>query len=142
MKKVQAINFLDENKKEATYFRILITLLIILLLFQVISYMKSINELESEINEIKSSINIKKPKVEVEKSTLLEDTKIVYDLLGFSNVDSVSIENNKVALEGKCENLEMLDELKAMDNIKDVSINSVEKQDDKYLFKVIYHIGG
>ena len=43
--------------------------------------------------------------MKLEKSTLIKDTNKVYDLLGFKNVERLSFKNNKVNIEGKCENL-------------------------------------
>ena len=81
-------------------------------------------------------------KTENKKSTLLNDTNKIYDLLGFSNVERLSVENNKVSIEGKCKSLEILDELKSMDSIKNFSITSVENKNNKLYFHAIYEIGG
>ena len=79
---------------------------------------------------------------EFRKSTLIKDTNKVYDLLGFKNVDRLSFENNKVNIEGKCKSLDILEELKSMDNIEKFSITSVENKNKKFYFKAVYQIGG
>ena len=79
---------------------------------------------------------------EIEKSTLIKDTSKVYKLLGFKNVDRLVIENNKVKVEGRCKDLDILEDLKSMDNIKNFSITNVEYKNKKYYFNATYEIGG
>lgn len=143
MKKYNMINFLKKEKTEEKYFKCTIIILIYLLTFQSYTYIKSINTLKEDISNTKSSIQSTiVSKTENKKSTLIQDTNKVYDLLGFSNVDRLSIENNKVSIEGKCKSLKKLDELKSMDNIKNFSITSVENKNNKLYFNAVYEIGG
>lgn len=143
MKKENLINFLKEERQEEKYFKCTIIILIYLLVFQIYGKLQSINNLNGEINNAKLIVQ---PKVEVKyenkKSTLMKDTKKVYDLLGFSNIENLSIENDKVSIEGKCKDLKILEELKSMDNIKNFAITSVENKNKKFYFYATYKIGG
>lgn len=143
MKKNKIINFLKEEKQEEKVFKCTVIILIYLLIFQTYTNIKSINNLQEEIsntklitqsNEVLESKN--------KKSTLIKDTNKIYDLLGFSNVEKLSVEKNKVSIEGKCKSLKKLDELKSMDNIKNFSITSVENKNNKLYFHAVYEIGG
>ena len=143
MKKNNLINFLKEEKQEEKYFKCTVIILIYLLIFQSYTSIKSINNLKEEINNTKviaQSTKILESKNK--KSTLIKDTNKVYDLLGFSNIKRLSFENNKVNIEGKCEDLEILNKLKSMDNINNFSITSVENKNNKLYFHAVYEIGG
>lgn len=143
MKKYKVINFLKEEKTEDKYFKCTVIILIYLLVFQIYTNIKYINDLQEQINntklETKSRTVINS---EDKKSTLIKDSKKIYDLLGVSNVDRLTVENNKVYIEGKCKNLEILDKLKSMNNIKNFSITSVENKNSKLYFNVVCEIGG
>lgn len=143
MKNNKNINFLKEEKQEEKILKCTVIILIYLLIFQTYTSIKSINNLKEEINNTKlitQSNEVLKSKNK--KSTLVKDTNKVYDLLGFSNVEKLSVENNKVSIEGKCKSLKNLDELKSMDNIKNFSITSVENKNNKLYFHAVYEIGG
>lgn len=143
MKKSKPINFLKEDKKEENLFKCTVIILICLLVFQIYTNVKSINNLEEEIsnmNDIGETAVISE--VENKKVTLIEDTSKVYELLGTSNVDRLSVQSNKVSIEGTCKNLEVLEELKSMEKVKNFSINSIENKNNKFYFQVVYEIGG
>lgn len=143
MRKKILINFFKEEKQEEKYFKCTVIILIYLLIFQSYTSIKSINNLKEEINNTKTitQSNVVQ-KAENKKSTLVNDTNKIYDILGFSNVERLSVENNKVSIEGKCESLEILDKLKSMENIKNFSITNVENKNNKLYFHAIYEIGG
>lgn len=143
MKKSNLINFLKEEKQEEKFLKCTIVILIYLLVFQIYTNMKSINILNDEINNTKSIIKstvVQENKNK--KSTLIKDANKIYDLLGFSNVERLSIENNKVSIEGKCKKLDILEEIRSMENINNFSIKSVENKNNKFYFHVVYEIGG
>lgn len=143
MKKNKSINFLKEEKQEEKIFKCTVIILIYLLIFQTYTNIKAVNNLKEEINYTKLMTQSNEvQKSENKKSTLIKDTNKIYDLLGFSNVEKLSVENNKVSIEGKCKNLKKLDELKSMDNIKNFSIASVENKNNKLYFHAVYEIGG
>lgn len=143
MRKKALINFFKEEKREEKYFKCTVIILIYLLIFQSYTSIKSINNLKEDINNTKTIVqsNVEQM-VEKKKSTLVNDTNEIYNLLGFSNVERLSVENNKVSIEGKCKSLEILDKLKSMDNIKNFSVTNVENKNNKLYFHVIYEIGG
>jgi len=143
MKKNKNINFLKEEKQEEKIFKCTVIILIYLLIFQTYTNIKAVNNLKEEINNTKLMTQSNEVlKLENKKSTLIKDTNKIYDLLGFSNVEKLSVENNKVSIEGKCKNLKKLDELKSVNNIKNFSIASVENKNNKLYFHAVYEIGG
>lgn len=143
MKKFKTINFLKEEKKEEKYFKCIFIILLYLLIFQCYSNIQYIKNLKEEIKNSKPLIQSKHlVNNEIEKSTLIKDTSKVYKLLGFKNVDRLVIENNKVKVEGRCKDLDILEDLKSMDNIKNFSITNVEYKNKKYYFNATYEIGG
>ena len=143
MKKIKTINFLKEEKKEEKYFKCILVILLYLLIFQCYNNIQSIKNLKEEIKNSKPLIQYKHlVNNEIEKSTLIKYTSKVYKLLGFKNVDRLVIENNKVKVEGRCKDLDILEDLKSMDNIKNFSITNVEYKNKKYYFNATYEIGG
>ena len=143
MKKIKTINFLKEEKKEEKYFKCIFIILLYLLIFQCYSNIKYIKNLKEEIKNSKPLIqSTHLVNNEIEKSTLIKDTSKVYKLLGFKNVDRLVIENNKVKVEGRCKDLDILEDLKSMDSIKNFSITNVEYKNKKYYFNATYEIGG
>lgn len=134
---------MKEEKQEEKIFKCTVIILMYLLIFQTYTNIKAVNNLKEEINYTKLMTQSNEVlKSENKKSTLIKDTNKIYDLLGFSNVEKLSVENNKVSIEGKCKNLKKLDELKSMDNIKNFSIASVENKNNKLYFHAVYEIGG
>ena len=143
MKKIKLINFFKEEKKEEKFFKCTLIILAYMLIFQCYNNIQIIKNLQEEINISKSLIQSKSlVNNEIRKSTLIKDTNKVYDLLGFKNVDRLSFENNKVNIEGKCKNLDILEELKSMDDIEKFSITSVENKNKTFYFKAVYSRGG
>ena len=143
MKKIKTINFLKEEKKEEKYFKCILVILLYLLIFQCYNNIQSIKNLKEEIKNSKPLIqSTHLVNNEIEKSTLIKDTSKVYKLLGFKNVDRLVIENNKVKVEGRCKDLDILEDLKSMDSIKNFSITNVEYKNKKYYFNATYEIGG
>ena len=143
MKKFKTINFLKEEKKEEKYFKCIFIILLYLLIFQCYSNIQYIKNLKEEIKNSKPLIqSTHLVNNEIEKSTLIKDTSKVYRLLGFKNVDRLVIENNKVKVEGRCKDLDILEDLKSMDSIKNFSITNVEYKNKKYYFNATYEIGG
>ena len=139
----KTINFLKEEKKEEKYFKCILVILLYLLIFQCYNNIQSIKNLKEEIKNSKPLIQSKHlVNNEIEKSTLIKDTSKVYKLLGFKNVDRLVIENNKVKVEGRCKDLDILEDLKSMDSIKNFSITNVEYKNKKYYFNATYEIGG
>ena len=113
------------------------------MIFQCYNNIQYIKNLKEEIKNSKPLIQYKHlVNNEIEKSTLIKDTSKVYKLLGFKNVDRLVIENNKVKVEGRCKDLDILEDLKSMDNIKNFSITNVEYKNKKYYFNATYEIGG
>ena len=140
MKKIKLINFLKEEKREEKYFKCTLIILVYLLLFQCYSHIQNIKDLNEEIKNNKLLIQSEKM-VNTEnknrKSTLIKDSNKIYDILGSENVDRLSVENNKVEIEGQCKSLDILDNIKNMNNIKNFSVTNVESKKNKFYFQAI-----
>lgn len=145
MKKVKTINFLEGDRSQEKLFKCTIIILLYLSAFQSYRLINQIITLQEEIEHIKNISQeeaIKVSNMENKNITLMKDINAIYTLLGFSNVERLYMENNMVNIEGKCSDLKVLDELKEMENINNLSVNSVEKKGQKYSFQVMYEIGG
>lgn len=143
MRKYMTINFLKEEKQEEKYFKCTLIILIYILIFQTYASIKQINNLRDEINNLelenqtRAVVNIRNT-----KSTFIKDTNKIYELLGTSNIDRLIFENNKIYIEGQCENLNVLDELTTIENIKKFSVTNIENKDQILYFNVVCDIGG
>lgn len=145
MKKIKMINFLEEDRSEEKLFKCTIIILICLVSFQSYRLINEIINLQEEVKQIKNTSQegvIKVSNIEDKNITLMKDIDKIYKLLGHSNIERLYMESNMVNIEGKCIDLEILDELKEMENINNLSVNSIEKKGKKYSFQVMYEIGG
>lgn len=145
MKNIKTINFLQEDKTDEKLFKCVLSILICVLIFEIYVGIKSISNLQNDIKETKLAIKqeiIEKDKVNNKKSTLIKDTNKIYNLLGFSNIQRLYVDNGKAYIDGRCENLNILQDLKDIEGINNLSINSVEKNDKGYSFQAVYEIGG
>lgn len=143
MGKYKAINFLKEEKREEKYFKCTLIILIYVLIFQTYTNIKYINNLRDEINNFKlEDKTTTVTDIKNVKSTFIKDTNKIYELLGVSNIDRLTLENNKIYIEGQCEKLNVLDGLKMIDNIKKISVINVESKDERLYFNVVCDIGG
>lgn len=142
IKNRKMINFLDE-KKEEKYFKCVLIILIYLLIFQGYRNIQSVKNLNDEIKNNKMLIQQDNfVNNDVVRSTLIKDTHKIYKSLGLKNIDRLLVEKNKVKIKGKCKNLDSLEKLKSMDNIKNLSITNIKHKGDKFYFNATYEVGG
>lgn len=142
IKNRKMINFLDE-KKEEKYFKCVLIILIYLLIFQGYRNIQSVKNLNDEIKNNKMLIQQDNfVNNDVVRSTLIKDTHKIYKSLGLKNIDRLLFEKNKVKIKGKCKNLDLLEKLKSMDNIKNLSITNIKHKGDKFYFNATYEVGG
>lgn len=142
IKNRKMINFLDE-KKEEKYFKCVLIILIYLLIFQGYRNIQSVKNLNDEIKNNKMLIQQENlVNNDVVRSTLIKDTHKIYKSLGLKNIDRLLFEKNKVKIKGKCKNLDLLEKLKSMDNIKNLSITNIKHKGDKFYFNATYEVGG
>lgn len=142
IKNRKMINFLDEKKQEK-YFKCVLIILIYLLIFQGYRNIQSVKNLNDEIKNNKMLIQQDNfVNNDVVRSTLIKDTHKIYKSLGLKNIDRLLFEKNKVKIKGKCKNLDLLEKLKSMDNIKNLSITNIKHKGDKFYFNATYEVGG
>lgn len=143
MKNKKLINFIKKDKNEEKYFIGTLTILIYLIIFQSYTQIQSIKSLEEEVKNNKTLIQSKElVNTESKRYTLVEDSNKIYNLLGFENVNRISVEKGKVEIEGQCDNLDVLNEIKSIDNVENFSITNVENKNNNFYFNVTYEIGG
>ena len=99
-----------------------------------------------EINRIEQYIDkhdIKENKTIENKlnTTILKQVKDIYSIIGYSNIDEYICMNNYIEIQGKCKNIEILDSITNIDNIKNYSIENLKRENEYYIFRVKYEIG-
>jgi type IV pilus assembly protein PilN len=143
MKKYETLNFFEENNNRSIYISRLLMLCIIIFTFLNLSVNTiKLRRLESNINhhEIENACNDEVEYVQ-EKNIDLNQVKFMYSLFGVSNINEMTILKDNVQVQGKCTDLNILEEIKNNDNIKKSSLDSITKEDDSYIFKLKYQTG-
>ena len=57
-------------------------------------------------------------------------------------IQSIYSDSNKIQIQGYCEDTEVLQRISDLENISNFNIQSLQKKDEKYFFKIEYTIGG
>ena len=143
MKKYETLNFFEENNNISIYIRRLLTLCIIIFTFLNLSVNTiKLRKLESNINHNEVE-NVSNDEVEYvqEKNIDLDQIKFIYSLFGVSNINEMTILKDNVQVQGKCTDLNILEEIKNNDNVKNSSLDSITKEGDSYIFKLKYQTG-
>ncbi|UWD49519.1 hypothetical protein NYR90_04620 [Clostridioides difficile] len=145
MKTYKTINFSNGFKETKQYnkiYKITIILILTCISLKMFMYMKSINELENYISNNKSITESKYtvPKLEETKEKFskikLDEIKKIYEIVGTDNITKISIDKNKMEIEGICDNLDILDSLKKINYIKYYYIDSIIRDGEYYKFRI------
>ncbi|MGO0884368.1 hypothetical protein ACTPDI_16450 [Clostridioides difficile] len=145
MKTYKTINFANGFKETKQYnkvYKITIILILTCISLKIFMYMKSINELENYISNNKSITESKytAPKLEETKEKFskikLDEIKKIYEIVGTDNITKISIEKNKMEIEGICDNLDILENLRKIKYIKDYYIDSIIRDGEYYKFRI------
>lgn len=147
MKKYKTINFLEENKNEKKnnkLYRIAMVLFLLYLSNNIYSGLKEIQNLEIYINK---NLNNNIDTIEVmayKDSNVIEINNIqqIYGSIGKNNITSLIANNSNLEIEGKCVDLNILDNIKNYEFIKSMSVNKIVKEGDAYIFNVSYELVG
>lgn len=145
MKAYKTINFLNgfkETKRYNKIYKITIISILICVSLKMFMYMKSINELENyishnkPINESKYTVpNLEKIKEKFSRIKL-DEIKKIYEIVGTDNITKISIDKNKMEMEGVCDNLDILDNLRKINYIKYYYIDSIIRDGECYKFRI------
>lgn len=145
MKVYKTINFLNGLKKTkpcSKVYKVMIVLILTCILFKSFMYVKSINELENYINQNKL-VNEAKRTVPTTVKTRekfskikLNEIKKIYEIVGIHNITRISIDKNKLEMEGVCNDLDVLDNLRKIKYIKYYYIDSIVRKGEFYKFRI------
>lgn len=146
MRKSVNINFFKYYKIRNwnKFFAMICMLVIVYMILEIYNGISTIKDLDSFI-----SSNIKEEVVPESNGAngnditfiSLEKVRKIYDLLGISNISKLSINGNIANIDGVCEDLNILENIKREESIKNLSINHIKKQESNYLFNLTYELG-
>ncbi|KPI47320.1 hypothetical protein IM33_18035 [Clostridioides difficile] len=145
MKVYKTINFLNGLKKTKPcnkVYKVMIVLILTCILFKSFMYVKSINELENYINqnklvnEVKSTVPTTVKTREKFSKIKLNEIKKIYEIVGIHNITRISIDKNKLEMEGVCNDLDVLDNLRKIKYIKYYYIDSIVRKGEFYKFRI------
>ena len=137
MKKYKTIDFIklhNHNIKNIKMIYIIASLIILIVVYKV---NMNIYNKETIVNEY---IDINE---ELAKSTYInfDNIKLVFNLIGKENISRILVDNSGLEVEGECNNLDILEQLRTKSKSSYFSINNISKLDDKYIFNLKYNIG-
>lgn len=145
MKSCKAINFLNglkETKPCNTVYKVIIVLILTCVLFKSFIYVKSISELKNYIsknnliNETKQTIPIAEKTREKFSKIRFNEIKKIYETVGINNITKISIDKNKLEMEGVCNDLDVLNNLRKIRYIKGYYIDSIVRDGENYKFRI------
>ncbi|NJJ35384.1 hypothetical protein GSQ51_13780 [Clostridioides difficile] len=145
MKSCKTINFLNGLKEIKPYnkvYKAVIVLILTCVLFKSFIYVKSINELKSYIgennliNEPKQTIPVAEKNREKFSKIRFNEIKKIYETVGINNITKISIDKNKLEMEGVCNDLDVLNNLRKIKYIKGYYIDSIVRDGDNYKFRI------
>lgn len=145
MRVYKTINFLNGLKKTKPcnkVYKVMIVLILTCILFKSFMYVKSINELENYINqnklvnEAKSTVPTTVKTREKFSKIKLNEIKKIYEIVGIHNITRISIDKNKLEMEGVCNDLDVLDNLRKIKYIKYYYIDSIVRKGEFYKFRI------
>ena len=140
MKVDKTINFLNGFKKTKPcnkIYKIIIVLILTCILFKSFMYVKSINELEDYISQNKL-VDKSKHTLPTTDKTREKFSKIkqIYETIGINSITKISIDKNKLEMEGVCSDLDVLNNLRKIKYIKYYYIDSIVRDGEYYRFRI------
>ena len=141
MKSYKTINFIKPytlNRKDIKIVYILVILIIIGGIYKV-TIEKNMNVYNEE-DILHENVDI----IESDVESLyinFDNIKVAFNLLGKENINRILVDNSGIEIEGGCNNLDILEQLRSKSNASYFSINSLSKQGNKYTFNLKYNIG-
>lgn len=145
MKPCKTINFLNGLKETKPYnkvYKLIIVLILMCVIFKSFIYLNSISELKNYISQNKSIKESKQviPMTEENREQFskikFNEIKKIYETVGINNITRISIDKNKLEVEGVCNDLDVLNNLRKIKYIKYYHIDSIVRDGEYYKFKI------
>ncbi|MCC0629631.1 MULTISPECIES: hypothetical protein [unclassified Clostridioides] len=145
MKVYKTINFLNGFKKTKPcnkVYNVIIVLILTCILFKSFMYVKSINELEDYIsqnklvNESKRTVPTTDKTREKFSKIKINEIKKIYEIVGINSITRILIDKNKLEMEGVCNDLDVLENLRKIKYIKYYYIDSIVRDGEYYRFRI------
>ncbi|WP_254056335.1 hypothetical protein [Clostridioides difficile] len=105
-------------------------------------YVKSINELEDYISQNKLVDKSRHTLPTTDKTRekfskiKLNEIKKIYETIGINIITKISIDKNKLEIEGVCSDLDVLNNLRKIKYIKYYYIDSIVRDEEYYRFRI------
>ncbi|MDY5211929.1 hypothetical protein [Intestinibacter sp.] len=151
-KNSKCINIFEKNKKDLNLYQISIIVILFITLLQVgINLFKNTQlneyisdyEWQKDIQTEQINNNIPSKNSSTKQSKInLSKLKEVSSIIGMEKIQSIYSDSNKIQIQGYCEDTEVLQRISDLENISNFNIQSLQKKDEKYFFKIEYTIGG
>ncbi|MDU4936369.1 MAG: hypothetical protein E6X43_13770 [Peptostreptococcaceae bacterium] len=143
MKKYKTIDFIKlytPNRKNVKIVYILVALIMVIGVYKVNMNQKRNTKIYNEETVLDENIDI----TESDEESIyinFDNIKVAFNLIGKENINRILVDNSGIEIEGECNNLDILEQLRNKSNSSYFSINSLLKQDNKYIFNLKYNTG-
>ena len=143
MKKYKTIDFIKlhtPNRKNIKIVYILVALIMVIGVYKVNMNQKRNTKIYNEETVLDENIDI----TESDEESIyinFDNIKVAFNLIGEENINQILVDNSGIEIEGECNNLDILEQLRNKSNSSYFSINSLLKQDNKYIFNLKYNTG-
>lgn len=143
MKKYKTIDFIKlytPNRKNVKIVYILVALIMVIGVYKVNMNQKRNTKIYNEETVLDENIDI----TESDEESIyinFDNIKVAFNLIGEENINQILVDNSGIEIEGECNNLDILEQLRNKSNSSYFSINSLLKQDNKYIFNLKYNTG-
>ncbi len=143
MKKYKTIDFIKlytPNRKNVKIVYILVALIMVIGVYKVNMNQKRNTKIYNEETVLDENIDI----TESDEESIyinFDNIKVAFNLIGEENINRILVDNSGIEIEGECNNLDILEQLRNKSNSSYFSINSLLKQDNKYIFNLKYNTG-
>lgn len=143
MKKYKTIDFIKlytPNRKNVKIVYILVALIMVIGVYKVNMNQKRNTKIYNEETVLDENIDI----TESDEESIyinFDNIKVAFNLIGKENINRILVDNSGIEIEGECNNLGILEQLRNKSNSSYFSINSLSKQDNKYIFNLKYNTG-
>lgn len=143
MKKYKTIDFIKlytPNRKNVKIVYILMALIMVIGVYKINMNQKRNTKIYNEESVLDENIDI----TEIDEESIyinFDNIKVAFNLIGKENINWILVDNYGIEIEGECNNLDILEQLRNKSNSSYFSINSLSKQDNKYIFNLKYNTG-
>lgn len=143
MKKYKTIDFIKlytSNRKNVKIVYILVALIMVIGVYKVNMNQKRNTKIYNEETVLDENIDI----TESDEESIyinFDNIKVAFNLIGKENINRILVDDSGIEIEGECNNLDILEQLRNKSNSSYFSINSLLKQDNKYIFNLKYNTG-